>query len=324
MKPRDPSLRISDFMPRNVKIFLPNEQRRVLLESVDKFGSEDRLARYIGVSRSRINDWKFERSRIDLGYYIKLKEILSESIDDNFHFQTHKRNGIKISQIKMSKELSWLLGFRQGDRDEDKYSIGIGTSDPEIAIEFIRILRNLIKNGPEELWCQITVPKDKIKSEDVIETKERYSIKLGLPRDNIRVRPRGRTERHKRYHIVIRYYNMLIKRLFINIEREFDRKLQSLEPRTQGQYLKGLIDSEGTIYNSGRIVITMRPSKCLDTAYAISKRLVLDSRFYEYPERNFCSLVIYGPASLIMNLCYPVHNGKACKLRNCTQFSRMG
>jgi len=74
MKPIAMSLNITEYLPHNTKISIPGEQKRVVKGCVSKFGSEQRLANQIGVSRSRINDWKFERSRIDIGNFRTMKK----------------------------------------------------------------------------------------------------------------------------------------------------------------------------------------------------------------------------------------------------------
>lgn len=313
-----------NFLSPNTKIYIPGEQRRVVKKCVHIFGSEQKLANEIGVSRSRINDWKFERSRIDYGHFLNMKKQLNEDVPESIEFQTHKRSILKISVLEITPELAWVFGFRQGDRDEDIYSIGIGTSDPEIAIEFIRIVTSILNLETKELWCQVSVPKNLVTENEALEVQMKYSKILKIPQETIRVRPRGRTERHKKYHITVRYYNMLIKRLFVKFEKRFIEVLTSLNDKVLGAYVKGLIDSEGCVTPSGAIDIQMRPSNCILISSEILKIIGIRHKIHYYPHRDRQTLRIYGPVTRILELCCPIHKKKHHKLLNSTQLLRMG
>ncbi|MBL7169468.1 MAG: hypothetical protein ISS48_00435 [Candidatus Aenigmarchaeota archaeon] len=307
-------VKIKEFLPETTKIFVPKEQRNVVENCVRGFGSEQNLANHLGISRSRVNDWKFERSRIDMGYFVKMKEMLKEEITAEFQFQTHKRNGLNVCNFEMTPKISWLIGIRDGDRDEDEYCIGVGTSDPEIATEFIEILESVFKLRRNELHCQITVPKYSINEKEKQTTKIEYSRILDLPKNIIRVYPKDKQGKHKRYHITKRYYNKLIKAFFNNFERWFKENITSFDDYVQGGYVKGLIDSEGTVRDYKRVAIEMRPSPIINFLDKVLDNLKLEHKFFEYKKKNVQTIVIYGPIDKIIKLSCPIHNNKREKL----------
>lgn len=314
MKNKNFLIKITDFLPETTKIFIPFEQGRIVRECIIKFTTEQKLANYLGISRSRVNDWKFERSRINLNYFIKMKEILKEEIPEEFQFQTHKRNSLKISKFEITPKISWLIGIRDGDKDEDEYSIGVGTSDPEIAIEFIEILRSCFKVETNELWCQITIPKYEINGMEKMKTKNEYSKILGIPQEIIRVYPKDKSGKHKKHHITVRYFNKLVKTLFNSFENWFKNNILSFDEYVQGGYVKGLIDSEGTIRDCKRIAIEMRPTPIFQLTSEILNNLSIENRFYERKNRNLCGIVIYGPLEKVMKFCCPIHKNKRNKI----------
>lgn len=307
-------IKISEFLPETTKIFIPGEQGKVVGNCVREFGSEQNLANHLGISRSRVNDWKFERSRIDFGYFIKMKELLKQKIPREFQFQTHKRNMFKISNFILSPKISWLIGVRDGDRDEDEYCIGVGVSDPEILIEFIEILKEYFKLNKNELHCHITAPKYKITDSEKERVRIKYSSILGIPKDIIRVYAKDKTGKHKKYHITIRYYNKLIKAFFNNFEKWFKNNISKFDNQTQGGYVKGLIDSEGTIRDYKRVAIEMRPSPILQFLGKVLDNLQLEHKFFEYKKKNVQTIVIYGPHDKLIKLSCPIHNLKRGKL----------
>ncbi|GAG28301.1 unnamed protein product, partial [marine sediment metagenome] len=117
-------------------------------------------------------------------------------------------------------------------------------------------------------------------------------------------------------HITIRYYNKLIKAFFDNFEKWFKNNISKFDKQTQGGYVKGLIDSEGTVYSSGRSVILMQDYSILDFASNILGNLNIK---YNYTKRNnqyLSRLAIYGPATEMIKYCCPIHNGKRYKIEN--------
>jgi len=309
-------VKISEFLPETTKIYIPKEQGNVIEHCVRKFGSEQKLADHLGISRSRVNDWKFERSRIDFGYYVKMKELLSHKIQSELQFQTHKRSKLKTNKIKLSPEISWLIGIRDGDRDEDEYCVGVGASYPEIIIEFMRILENHFKLKKDEFYCSVTVPKYKINEKDRQETRKKYSRILGLPKDTIRVYPKDKAGKHKLYHVTLRYYNKLVKDFFNNFEEWFKGNVNKFDKYTQCGYVKGLIDSEGTVYDSGRTVIAMKSTAYEILAFTSEILKEMNIRFNLIKCDNFdrSKLTIYGPAYKLLELCCPVHDNKRNKM----------
>lgn len=270
-----------------------------------------------------MNDWKDERSRVTLGLYLRMKNILHEQIPECIPAQTHKRNAIKTSTLEISEKSAWVLGMRDGDRDEDEYSIGIGTSTPEIATEFIKSLESILNLEAKELWCQITVPKNILSPRESKRVRLGYSETLNLPLGTIRVRPRGPTENHRKNHMVIRYYNKLTKTVLQNMDSTFRSKLTCSDLSIQGSYLKGLIDSEGIVKDSGRIVIEMRQKSfdILELAAKISQNLGLRYNLVKDDKHNIARLTIYGPVSTIIEFSEPFHVDKSKKLRNSIQYS---
>ena len=117
---------------------------------------------------------------------------------------------------------------------------------------------------------------------------------------------------------------MLIRNLLDRVEGYFEDNISLIDKEITGAYIKGLIDSEGHIYNSGRIVISMRPTPCLELASGILDNIGIKHRIYEYPHFNMNSLTIYGPINQLIELCCPVIERKSNVLLNCTQLLRMG
>lgn len=317
-----PYANILDYVPEEARLHIPSGQQKIITAALSRMKSEQKLADYLNVSRGTVNDWKHGRTRITFGPYKKLKSMLNEKMPDYIAVQTHKRKSIKTPAIEISPLLAWVFGLRKGDRDEDEYSVGIGTSDLEIAQTFINAIKHIMRVQPGEFWCMVTAPKDFISPQEKTRIKNIYSRLLDLSPHTIRACSRGRNERHKKYHIIIRYYNRLARILLDNIEQEFNFHLLQYNTAVQAYYLKGLIDSEGTVRDSGKIDIVMRPNDSLELCSKIAKNLKLRYRFVRDEKHNLIILTLYGPASLLVAHCNPVHKMKSEKLRGSIQYLR--
>ena len=302
-----PSLKVSEYLPEKTKVSAPGLQCKVVSLAVRRFGSDQKLADFLNTSRSRINDWKFERTRMDFGSLRKLCRMVGESIPEHVQAESHKRTALKVSEIQVSPELSWFIGIRDGDRDEDAYSLGIGTSDIEIAQEFVRVLCNLFGVKASDLWYQVKVP-----DRSRLERGGDCAAKLGC-KANVKVKtPR---ERYKTEHMTVRYLNGAAKALVSNIEVDFERILLGADAYVQGAYVKGLIDSEGTVKESGRIVVVMRRVSMgrLKLASRILENLGMRHNFVDDKKNDLITLTIY-PNRKILEFCMPVHRGKSWRL----------
>ncbi len=307
---------VADYLPEKSRVLISN-QKQLLQQAVSKTGSQYKLAKYMGVYQSTVRSWLLCNSRLTSEKLNTIKKLLEEADVKNIKFETHKRTPVKISAIQISSEFAWFTGIRDGDRDEDKYSVGVGTTDSEIAIEFKNTLLKLFNLEENELYCIVTSPNQELSKTEKENIQETYSKELGLPKEIIRVKPRGKNERNKKYHTAVRYYNKLLKDIISNIENDFAKIIKNSSEQVQGSYVAGLIDSEGTVKDSGRIVIEMRPKSYMQLKLAseILENLKIKYNFVEDKKYNLVRLTIY-PNSLILKFCNPVHKRKRAKLYN--------
>lgn len=304
---------IIDYLPEKSRVSLTN-QKEIMEKAISKAGNQQNLAKQLNVFQTTISSWMLCKTRINNSALLKIQQLLKEN-DLKTKYETHKRTPIKISEIQVSPQFLWFIGVRDGDRDEDKYSVGVGTTDPEIAIEFKNSLLKLFNLEKNKLYCIITSPNQFLTETEKIKIKELYSKELELPEEIIRIKPRGKNERNKRYHIVVRYYNKLMKDIVRNIENDFAEIIKNSSKEIQGAYVAGLIDSEGTVKDSGRIIIEMRPKsyKCLKIASDILENLDIKHKLIEDKKYNLIRLTIY-PNPFILKFCKPVLERKRAKL----------
>ena len=112
-------------------------------------------------------------------------------------------------------------------------------------------------------------------------------------------------------------YNGLLKSIVSNIENNFEEIIKNSSKEVQGSYVAGLIDSEGTVKDSGRIVIEMRPKSHskLSLASKILENLEINHSLIEDKKYNLIRLTIY-PNTFILKFCNPIHKRKKAKLFN--------
>ncbi len=305
---------LDKYLPANTRISI-EEQTRLIERAVKKAETQQKLAEYLCVAQQTIAGWKSGKARLTADKFEKMKQLLNETKIEKVCYETHKRTAIKISEIRVSREFTWFVAIRYGDRDEDEYSVGVGTTDVEIAVEFIRVLGDLFNLQKDGLYCAVTSPKEELSTIEKEEIKKIFSCKLGLPEEVIRVKPRGKQERNKKFHIAVRYYNKLLKSVVSGIENDFNKIIKKSDKEIQGAYISGLIDSEGTVKDSGRVVIEMRPKSynTLKLASEILENLDIRHSFAEDKKYDLVRLTIY-PNPFILKFCRPIHLRKRAKL----------
>ena len=138
---------------------------------------------------------------------------------------------------------------------------------------------------------------------------------FGIQPEIIRVVPKSKKENHKKDYVVIRYYNKLLKTVVKKFEKDFNRIIINSEIQCQINYIKGLIDSDGTIKDSGRIVIEMRPEsyEALNLASILLNNLKIYNKFVVDEKYNLIRLTIY-PNFNFLNFCEPIHMDKRNKV----------
>ncbi len=303
-----------------MKEFLPDESRldnlnyqKEFIQKLVRNSTEKEVAKIVGVKRNTVNDWKFGRTRIDFGSFRKLHEVFRVDIPNNLKFQTNKRNELDISNLKVCPELLWLIGVRLGDRNEDDYSIGLGSSDKEMILEFVDCLQSLFKTPKESLWYEIRIPpKLSIKASGV---RKEFSDFVGIREDKIKVRCSEYTAKYTQPHFIVKHFNTVSKKLFHNMENNLDKLIENCDAKSAGAFVKGLIDSEGGVKESGRIVIAMRPKskEILLKASEILNSFKIRNNFVDDKKSNLVRLTIY-PDAKILEFCNPVCFRKSQRL----------
>ena len=184
-------------------------------------------------------------------------------------------------------------------------------------------MKNVFGVSPNELWYQVVLPQNHASETLIRKKRGEFASFFGANRDVIRVRTRGSRERHMKEYVTIRYYNKSFRMAINNVEMDFRASVLNYELDVQGGYLMGLIDSEGTVKHSGRIVIEMRPksSGIIMTAAKLASSLGLDNSTSKDAKRDVIRLTIYGPASKVIKYCKPIHKAKRNMIINSIQYS---
>jgi hypothetical protein len=209
------------------------------------------------VSRGKVNDLRNGRVPIKLGDLKNLCGFLgikfsSLSIQG---FSTRKGSPLNIQwDLEISKELAWLLGIRMGDRDEDKYTVGIGTSDVENALEFIDCICRVLNLSRDVIYCYVSVPTPK-KSDE--EYKSEFAELMQIPIENIHIKSPHASQLHKKIHFTMKIFNSVASTLFKNIDTSVEQILLKSSDDAKFAFIRGIIDSDGNVTKYGSVKIEM-------------------------------------------------------------------
>ena len=200
----------SEYIPSRAIVVTDRTKISELLAiAIKRLGNEHDLARTLGISRSKVNDLRHGRIPIKLGDLVKLCNHLGiEPTNLPIQgFSTRKGNKIKLQwEQELTSELAWLLGIRLGDKNECAFSVGIGTSDVEIAQAFIEDITNSLRISRAELHCYASVPNlSKNQSTYITELAEI----LQLPINRIHVQRPHVSQRHKKTHFTVKLFNSI-------------------------------------------------------------------------------------------------------------------
>ena len=146
------------------------------------------------------------------------------------------------------------MGIRLGDKDEDKYSVGIGTSDNENALEFIDRVCAALNVTRDVIHCYSSIPEfTKNRNEYEIEFSQIFQI----PEQNIHVKKTYPSQRHKKNHHTIKIFNSVASKLFDELDRNLVLILLKSPAKVKYHFLRGIIDSDGRVRKSGSVEIEM-------------------------------------------------------------------
>ncbi len=300
MEKGDPNkiIRVTEYLPLRTIVAIDRTKISGLVASALKnTGNEYNLARTLELSRSKVNDLRHGRVPIKLGDLIKLCDHLG--IEPNNlpiqGFSTRKGNKINIQwELELTSELGWLLGIRLGDKNEDAFSVGIGTSDVEIAQVFIEHIASSLKISRAELHCYASVPKiSKNKSEYRTEFAEIFQ----LPTDKIHVQSPHISQRHKKTHFTLKLFNSIASEMFKRLDQRLEEILSESSDDAKYAFIRGIIDSDGRVRPSGSVEIAMRTKNLnkIKIIRTILSLLEMDiSKLHHRKRSDMVSLTIYA------------------------------
>jgi DNA-binding Xre family transcriptional regulator/intein/homing endonuclease len=265
--------------------------------AIKKAKNETNLAKFLKISRGKVNTLRNGRVPIKLGDLKRLCDFLGIEFSSLSirGFSTRKGSKLNLQSIlEISKEIAWLLGIRMGDRDEDHYTVGIGTSDVENALEFIDCICNVLNLSRDTVHCYASIPNPK-KSDN--EYQSEFAEIMQIPPENIHTKPPHVSQRHKKIHFTMKLFNSIASALFKKLDDRLERILIESSDDAKFAFIRGIIDSDGRVRKWGSVEIEMRTKnlKKLKIIRSILRSLNLDtSKLHHRKQRNTISLTIHA------------------------------
>jgi hypothetical protein len=296
----DEGLDLAEFVADDAFVLIDDcEFQHLLDEAIQKARSEAKLAKSLGISRGRVYDLRMCR----VPPRIRDMKALSEYLGTPLHslpingLSTRKGGILKINwRVEVTPELAWLLGIRLGDRDEDHYSIGVGTSDIEIAREFVDSCSRIFEPSGNAIHCIASVPEPFHLSG----LRAQLANTLRISDNNVRLRRPHQTQRHKMLHLSVRMNNSVASNLLRKIDHNLKQILLRSTTAAKCAFVRGVIDSDGRIRESGSVEIEMRAKNTqeLETVRETLLSLEMDvSQLHKRINRDTTSLTIYATKS---------------------------
>jgi len=288
----------SEYLPLRAIVVIDRIKiSKLLASAIKRSGTEHVLARTLGISRSKVNDLRHGRIPIKLGDLVKLCNHLgikptNLSIQG---FSTKKGNRINIQwEQKLTSELAWLLGIRLGDKNEGPYSVGIGTSDVEIAQAFIEEITSSLRISCAEIHCYASIP-------NLSKNKSTYRTEFAkifqLPKNRIHLQSPHASQRHKKTHFTMKLFNSIASEMFNRLDQRLEEILSPSSDDAKYAFVRGVIDSDGRVRPWGSVEIAMRTKNRnkIMIIRSILSLLEMDiSKIHHRKHSDMVSLTIYA------------------------------
>ena len=230
-----------DLLPKETRVYSEEIQQHLRNIPTEK------LAHKLDVAESTTRNYKAGLHRINLGQLEKL------DFSGKFKVGLEKSNKLLEfpDEIKLDKDLLWLIGFWRGDSDNSERRIGVCNIEESIANKSFRVFANLI--GHDHVSFEAELPKN-------------FNGSVICKKTRIR-------EQRKHVCYTIRIYSTLFKALFLNLVSKVEKNLNELPSELQLAYASGFIDAEASVHKKKGIRI-YQSSKGEELLNRIRKLLV--------------------------------------------------
>jgi len=222
-------IRTLELLPKETRVC--SEEIQQLLRNIPT----GKLAYKLGVAESTTRNYKAGLHRINLEQLEKLNfsgkfKIGLEKSNKFFEFP---------EEIKLDKNLLWLIGFWRGDSDNSERRIGVCNIEESIARKSFEVFANLI--GQEHVSFEAELPQN-------------FKGKIICNKTRIR-------KQRKHVCYTIRVYSTLFKSLFLNLVSKIEKNLYEFPNELQLAYVSGFIDAEASVHKKKGIRIYQKYSK---------------------------------------------------------------
>lgn len=231
-------------IPEPTRIRIGKSSQKSLLEkSLQKAGSQKKLAQILNVNRCSI--WRLMnlKSRPTINQLNILQNLTDNKIPLSkivLGIEAGKRE-IEIDRIlTVNEDLMWFLGLWEGDNADNKRRLGIGNTDLEVIKRATRFLKSWV--GKKEISVVLEFPQGM----EITEEKK-LSILQTIDIDNAKSIKCKNKDGRKKFFIVVKIDSAPLKNLFLSIRQVISKEIIELDENLRSAFVQGFFDAEGSI-----------------------------------------------------------------------------